>query len=208
MTIDYDCTEEDIIQMTLYFSTLPEGKRQIRQSNIITFFMIVGILMCFFGLMSLVKSDFFGIYTLIGAIIASALAIGLCYIDRKSQIRNFIHNRSKQGYYKEDTGPSVLTLTPKGLVHQGPTGESLKLWHIIDQVAETETHLYLHFSPVLFFIIPKRAFATAAQGSAFLKQIEEYRQAATGTSIPQITKGQWWTQARDEAESVRQTNTQ
>jgi YcxB-like protein len=208
MTIDYDCTEEDITALMLYFRTLPEGKKQSRQSNVVIFFMMIGVMMFLFGLMSLWDSKYLGISSLIGAIVAGIVTISLCYIDRKSQTRKLIANRSKLGYHKGLIGPGVLTLTPKGLAHKSHVGESLISWQIIEQVTETQTHLYLHFSPVLFFIIPKRAFATATQGSAFLKQIEEYRQAATGTSIPQTTKGQWWTQARDEAESVRQTNTQ
>ncbi|WP_309723090.1 YcxB family protein [Armatimonas sp.] len=103
-------------------------------------------------------------------------------------------------------GNYELSLLPTGINVKNPISESLFYLSAVEQLVESETHLFIQFSSAVRITIPKRTFSTQEQGFQFLRMAEEYRQAATGTPIPTMQRGSWWTQGTQvvEPQSQRQ----
>ena len=124
-------------------------------------------------------------------------------LTRRQLTQNF-KKIAVRGDFKGLVGACEVTLLPKGIRSVGPMGESLYYWSAVEQLTETETHVYIRFSSAINIVVPKRAFVSAQQGAQFLKMAEEYRTAATGQPIPTTQKGTWWTQGTQVVETQTQ----
>lgn len=196
MTLNYDLTAEDLVAYQLHFA---KNVGQLKRSKFVL--AALGAMMMVFGLL---------LWTLgrAGSVGGAALGYGLfllCFgLLLPKSMENNLRKTVKKGYYKALLGQTQVTLSPKGIQSLNGMSESTFFWGAVEQVAETPTHLFVQFSAGVNLVIPKRAFATQTHGEQFLKQVEEYRQAATGSPIPTTQRGAWWTQGSQVVETQQQ----
>jgi hypothetical protein len=197
MTVNYDLTEEDLVDYNVHFAKtvgqLEKSKRAL---------IVLGVVMMALGAFVLALGK---VVIGISSLLYGVILMGLSPLLQKSMRRN-LKKVMQKGYFKAILGETQVTLTPKGIQTTNRMSESLMYWGAVEQLAETETHFFVQFSAGINLVIPKRAFATQTHGAQFLQRVEEYRQAATGTPIPTMQRGSWWTQGTQvvEPQSQRQ----
>jgi hypothetical protein len=194
MTIEFDCTEQDIRELNRFFVKTPAGRKEMLRNYALQSLLIYSILftflciLCYFSRVLIhpiiFRLAFFGAITLFIANI----------ILRNQNQDKYTTVLIKRGNYSFIIGKSKIVLKPEGIEITTEHGVSLSYYNKITAIHETENHIYLQLSPVMFHLIPKAAFVSAEQGKAFLRQIEQYRTASTDIPVAQTTRGAWWTQ--------------
>jgi len=71
-------------------------------------------------------------------------------------------------------GPHELRISPAGLYGKSTDIESHVDWSHIDRVVETDTWIYLFLNRVSAVIVPRSAFATAADRTAFASAAQRW----------------------------------
>ena len=66
------------------------------------------------------------------------------------------------------TGARQLTLTDDGIRQSGATHDAFTRWDGVVSVEQTPTHVFLMTDRLAGYIVPRRAFADAAAGAAFV----------------------------------------
>jgi YcxB-like protein len=89
------------------------------------------------------------------------------------------HNYWRQrGVVASPDGPAlsghVMTLEPQGFRITGPNFNHWLLWPIVHEVSELKTLIVLWMEPAQGIVIPRSAFASAAQAEAFAVTVREY----------------------------------
>lgn len=191
MTLNFELIEDDLVAYQLDYAT---RSGHVKNSRLGALFltMLMGILALLASRYSLYLA---GLLAYVGVLFAFSGAL-----TRRQLTRTF-KKVVERGDLKGLVGASEVTLLPNGVRSVGPMGESLYYWSAVEQLTETETHVYVRFSSAINIVIPKRAFSNARQGAQFLKMAEEYRQAATGKPIPTTQRGTWWTQGTQVVET-------
>lgn len=99
-------------------------------------------------------------------------------------LRKQVKLLSEAGAYKAFIGAYAVTIGADGIRSVASIGEALYRWDAVTSVVKTETHLFLFLSETMAVFIPRRAFADAAQETAFLAEIECYRAGAV--AVPAV----------------------
>jgi hypothetical protein len=204
MTVEFECAAEDIVALNKHYYALAKGRKQLLQNIALTAGISFFIIFTFVAIiLTLLKMPLTSKELLLAAIGSLVVFFGR-WIRRQSNIRAGVELQIKAGTYKSILGSNRVTVSPDGLTNQSEMDRCTFFWNSIEEVRESEAHIYFQFSPVMFFLIPKRAFGSPQQGAEFLRLVEKYRTEATGTPIPETTKGAWWTQSGvTEAENVQ-----
>jgi YcxB-like protein len=195
MTVHYDLNEDDWLSMNLHYleqsGMIQKNQRRHR--------MLIGVCGLEVAICLLVHwplpAFFFGA-------MGAALLFNLTRVP--TLLRKQIQRQSGRGDFRALFGHYELALTPEGIKTKGPISENIYYWSAVEQLVETETHFFIQFSSAVRITVPKRAFAAQTQGMEFLKLAEHYRQNATGTPIPTMQRGAWWTQRGDIVETQAQ----
>lgn len=185
MTVRFEGTREDIVRYFLYLN----DRIAINRFFVIASYFVIALVgfIAFSKLLSLFQ--FFHPAGLVSLLVDLGVIYGLFNFRKLNA-----HLAMKAGAGKTLTGHMEYSVTPEGMVALSRYSRSLLFWNGIESIVETRDLFAFHYSAAQAFFIPKRAFASAAQGAEFLRLIEQYRQQATGEPIPQTTKGAWWTQ--------------
>ena len=194
MTVEFENTKADVIKYFEYLGPKSAPK-------LLYFFVYIGAIISFFtGLVALlifIRSLDFGSF--LSAIFSLTIAF---FGFRITQFNARVASNSGSG--RTLTGHLKYSATDNGLVAVSEFSNSTIFWSGIEKVIETKEFFAFHFSSAQAFFIPKRAFTSPQQGIEFLRLVEKYRTEATGTPIPETTKGAWWTQSGVmEAETVQ-----
>ena len=72
---------------------------------------------------------------------------------------------------QEALGVRSIALEPDGLRVHSPCSRRLIFWEALQPLEETETHLFLPFTPQGVVIIPRRAFATPEAWADFRSEL-------------------------------------
>lgn len=80
--------------------------------------------------------------------------------------------------------PLNCRLTPEAIVFQTAVGEWGFPWRAITDVTQTSEHLFLHTSRIDAEIVPRRAFASAADFELFAEAARQLQRRAAGTTNP------------------------
>ncbi|WP_395139837.1 YcxB family protein [Armatimonas sp.] len=197
MTINYDLTEEDLVDYQLHFARTIGHLKRSKQ--------VMAILGAVLGILGILLFTIGKVAQGVGSLLYALFLFFFAPLMQKTMQQN-LKKLVRKGYYKALLGSTQLTLTPKGIKTTNGMSESLMYWGAVEQLVESDTNFFVQFSAGVNLVIPKRAFATQTHGAQFLKMAEEYRQAATGVPIPTMQKGAWWTQGADliETQSQRQ----
>ena len=196
MTVHYDLKEEDWTAMQLHYAR-QTGQFKRSQRTLVALSAFLILLGATAALVSTRSSA--PLLLLIYAGFMMVMSLFMPQIHRRN-----IQKILQKGHHKALFGATSVVLTPKGIQTTSPIGESLFYWNAVEQLAESETHLFVQFSAGVNLIVPKRAFATQTHGAQFLKLAEEYQQVATGSPIPTMQRGAWWTQGAQVVESQSQ----
>ncbi len=89
----------------------------------------------------------------------------------KSSSRSLVQQAKEQGLL----GRQVLTLHQSGLQMRNDLSEVTYPWRSVEEVAESEQHVFLHVGPSKAYAVPKAAFADADAVDRFLQTCAEHR---------------------------------
>ncbi len=168
---------------------LPTNKKTLKIMK------LFGWILIFFGVIESLKyfstsNREFLISAILQFFIPGILSLNFNKLISKWQTKALV----KDGSYISIQSHYLYTITPDGLHSKSKFSESLLYWSGFQKVIETDTFLFFHLSAAQGFMIPKRAFISPEQGAEFMRLVEHYREQSTGTPVPKITKGAWWTQ--------------
>lgn len=89
----------------------------------------------------------------------------------KSSSRKLVQQAREQGLL----GRQVLTLDQSGIQMRNDLTEATYPWRSVEEVAESEQHVFLHVGPSKAYAVPKAAFADAGAVDQFLRICAEHR---------------------------------
>lgn len=72
-------------------------------------------------------------------------------------------------------GRQVLTLSKKGVNMQSEISEALYPWPEVEEIAESEQHVFVHVGTSKAYAVPKSAFPDAAALDQFRQLCQQYR---------------------------------
>ena len=164
MTITYELTKDDGVALMKYLWQRPERRqRERRENDTIAIALAVVIWL-------LISKAAGNIALLI------ALAIGLGLLKSLPELRS---KRSKRWVesqaFQPWLGERTVSIEETGLRIVSTRGERLIYWGGIQEVIETENHVFVPFGMLEVVVIPKRAFESDETKSAFLLELHARR---------------------------------
>jgi hypothetical protein len=96
---------------------------------------------------------------------------------RKRCISRQIGALLREGDNTSVLGAHRVEATPEGFCQTNNSGLTQCKWNAIKKVAISDDHIFLYLSAVSAFIIPKKGFTDEIQLTAFLGELDRYRQA-------------------------------
>lgn len=73
-------------------------------------------------------------------------------------------------------GAQTVVVSQEGLITRDRAGESMTKWAAVQNVAQSEKHLFVYTSSARAIIVPKRAFASEHDLEEFTRLVDKYRQ--------------------------------
>lgn len=170
MTITYELTKEDGVALMKYLWQRPERRKRERREN-------DTIAIAFAVVIWLLVSQAAGN---IGLLIA--LGVGLWLLKALPDIRSKRGERwvNSDGF-QQWLGERTTSAEERGLCVASSRGERLIYWNRIEEVIETESHLFLPFGMLEVVVIPKRAFESEELKTAFVSELHTRRTPAPET---------------------------
>ena len=166
MTITYELTKDDGVALMKYLWQRPERHQRQRREN-------DTIAIAFAVVIWLLVSRAAGNIALL-----LALAIGLGLLKSLPELRS---KRSKRwvesSAFQPWLGNRTVSIEDSGLRVISTRGERLIYWNSIQEVIETDAHLFVPFGMLEVVVLPKRAFETEDAKAAFLTEIHARRTA-------------------------------
>lgn len=89
----------------------------------------------------------------------------------RSSSRRLVQQAKEQGLL----GRQVLTLEQNGIRMRNDLTEASFPWRGVEEVAESDQHIFLHVGPSKAYAVPKAAFADAEAVQQFLQTCAEHR---------------------------------
>lgn len=83
----------------------------------------------------------------------------------------------REGKNRGILGPHRIAAEPEWLLEASSDREHRTRWRAIEQVVETEQHLFVYVSGFSSVIVPKRAFATAEDRERFVATVHQRAEA-------------------------------
>jgi hypothetical protein len=78
--------------------------------------------------------------------------------------------------------PTDIRLTAEAIQWSSHRGEGRTFWHAVSKIEETALHIYLFIDRNAAHVIPKRAFATSQEATAFVELAKSYLSVAQSAS--------------------------
>ena len=184
MTVEYELTLEDLIAFNMYhFEHSPTMRRQLLQMRLTLSAVTVVLVLVVIYIMrqSLGETGM----NLPSQVIAGGAGLILFLIYprfARSDIRKRSAKLLREGQAPGSTGRVQLTLLPEGLLSRSRSGESLLRWSATEKLVMDEQHLLLYYAPLLAVIVPRRAFASAADEQQFIEAVKRYQSAGVGAA--------------------------
>jgi hypothetical protein len=181
MTVVYDVVEEDVADFNLFtIRSLPAVRSAVlkKQGGTSAGAAVIVLAMDW--------ASGTGI-SVNGLVMAFALAVALFALNRWQHpraIRAAVARSARTGELKGVLGIHHLTLTDEGVLERSPIGEGKLLWGAIQNVIATTGPVYIFLEDGKALIIPRRAFATEADKTAFMDMAERFYSAARGGAVP------------------------
>lgn len=169
MIIEYEVTVDDALEFNRYLlRTNPRFRRPYLLGYIAG--PIVGLVLF---LMTGETSPILASVMVVGS---TLLFSGLYYYLYNQQV-----TKTVQGAYVGKAGPlgrKTMTITADGLLASDEYSDSQLKWSGIQNVQETPSAIYLFVTPIMAYIVPKRAFQPPLSPDEFLATVAKYRGVA------------------------------
>lgn len=84
----------------------------------------------------------------------------------------------KEGKNVGIIGKYTLSLTPDCIIGINDSGESKTNWGSVENIYDTENHIFIYVGSMKAYIVPLRAFKTKDEKVFFINKLNEYRENA------------------------------
>lgn len=192
MTVSFERTVDDIVSgAVFYVERSPEYRRQMRRYHkrvalVFLAFVAVAAAVSYFG------RGIGGLSGGFGVLIANVLL-------SRFLLRQQIRYQVRENAPAEAFGPRTLTLTGEGIRVTGPGTSELLSWETVGAAESTKSLLLIPLTPAPdneaeILLIPRRAFSTPQEESAFQAELERFRlaAAANGGSVKPASGALWY----------------
>jgi hypothetical protein len=177
MTIVYDVGEEDVADLNLFsVQSLPAMRNAVLKKQLGMSASAAAIVLAMDWASGTGISG-------VGFGIALALAVGLFVLNRglhPRRIRAAVAKSARTGELKGVLGVHHLTLADDGVLERSSIGDGKLSWDAIQSVMATTGPVYIFLVDGKALIIPRRAFTSEAEKTAFMDAAERYYSAAKG----------------------------
>lgn len=170
MKIDFELTKQDYLDFNMFHlghsSTI---KRSVFMQRYIVSIMYL-IMPFVLAQISEIPFIFWGIPSLI--VYISWIVFYPKYL--KWHVNKTISKMINEGKNAMLLGNHSITLTENGLVETSHLSETKTNWEVIEEVLETEKHIFIYNSAVSAYIIPVSAFKDTNEKEAFMNTLHGY----------------------------------
>src|SRR5262245_40395662 len=174
MQVSFDLTKEDLIAHNLYRQQRsPSIQRQRRMVSGV--FLIGGLALGAVLLTHEHSSASFLAWAMVALLLVTPAILPSSY--RRSTIK-LVGRLIDEGKNKSLLGRKEITITPVDICGAGELRSMTVRWKAVERIEETSDYLYIYFSSLEAFIIPRRAFAGEADFAAFAAGVRKHWQAA------------------------------
>lgn len=175
-----EINQQDLEAYWDYFLLTPKGEQYTRSNMIIQQgVMLIVVLLLFLLLqvstLSLADSLPFALFILL-------LAEFIYFWKAGLHPRRYYAKRALQSLYQKlserEKGfafmPREFIITPEELTISSTESEHRWKWRVIDNIVRTNEHIFIEVTSTMYFIIPKRSFATNAEFETFWEEMESF----------------------------------
>lgn len=176
-SIEFDLTPEDYVAYNAHFlATSALGRRQMWRSRIAT----TGLGVVVPGAILLGTTG-----DLAGVLVAVGVVGPIVWFWAPRAIRReILKHLRKSSPCLGTAGPHSLTIEDAGIRELSPWGSTFSHWGSIRTVDETASHIFIYFSPVQAYIVPKERVRDDLEG--FLSDVR--LKAAADRSLHELPK--------------------
>lgn len=178
MKVEFVLDKHDLVDFSMHYS---EQSTTLRPLKIITTVMMV-LLGVAGSLLFALRLDVPLLFTLCVFLMCSIIVCPLIIFMSKRVLKHttkFITSRLLSESPKNAClGRCEITISKDAILGNSADSRSTLSWRAIDKITVTDTTAYLHIGPGTAVIIPKRAFATEAEFTAFVEQAKQYKKQA------------------------------
>ncbi len=101
----------------------------------------------------------------------------------RRRVRRIITRMVSEGKNRALFGRHRVALSAEGITEAGELSQSATAWAAVERVSRHENYAFVYTSALSAIIVPRRAFATAAEFEQFVKTAGDYRAQAADSPV-------------------------
>ncbi len=182
MTVEYEITKDDLIAFNLYHQRhSPTARRQYLRVWFIP--PVVWLLICA-GLWYLADRSrgkpaqtFLDLLPLLSGVPIYLLTFPWLY---RRKLRKIVDGMVSEGQNRGLLGLHRVTLSPESVTESSAHGQSSTAWRGVERVVSADAHayIYIYINALAAIIVPRRAFAGAAEFEHFIRTAKDHHEQA------------------------------
>jgi hypothetical protein len=176
MEVQVEPTREDLCAFNMfYLQYSKEARKQLRRARIarIVLLMIFAAFLVFgmrsAGLLVSWSSSFLA-FALIAALYTAQIVL-----TESRQLKRRVQRLTDEGNQRAALSPRTYRLTEDAVTYDGELTGGWTKWEAVEDVQETEEHIFIILSMRVAYIIPKRAFTTPVDAQQFAETARRFK---------------------------------
>jgi hypothetical protein len=180
MIAEYEITKDDLTAFNLYHHRhSPTIRRQYLRSWLVP--AVFGLMVCS-GIWYLADQKrgtplrtFLDLLPLFSFVPIYLLYFPWAY---RRKLRQTIESMTGEGRNRELFSRHRIVISPEGVTDSSELGQTSTAWRAVERVVTTEAHAYIYINALAAVIVPRRAFADAAEFEKFVRIAREHQENA------------------------------
>jgi len=177
MQLKFDLTKEDVIAFNMYHYAHSPSLRRKKWVNLV--WGMVLALVCVLAAIAVKGSG--GSADFLWSLLVSIPLYIACYpfLLRRAQ-RTAVERLIAEGQNRDQFGKKQVTITPIEITAGGDLTSTTVRWKAVERIEVAEAYAYVYFSALQAVIIPRRAFASDEEFSAWVETARKYASTERG----------------------------
>jgi hypothetical protein len=172
MQLEFDLTKEDVIAFNMYHYAHSPSVRRKKWINLV-WVIVVLVSVCVLAAIAVERSG--GSADFLWTLLVSIPIYIACYpyLLRRAQ-RKVVERLIAEGQNRDQFGKKQVTITPIEITAAGELTSTTVRWKAVERIEVVEAYAYVYFSALQAVIVPRRAFSSDTEFSAWVETARKY----------------------------------